>query len=138
MLNPDQWRSQLSRFDWVIIAVPSTPETNAMIGTDELALMNPDCVIVNVARGAVIDQPALVEALTKKQIGGAFLDVTTPEPLPADHPLWSLDNAHLSMHLSGKAQDKMIQRSAERFIENIGKYLSDQPLEPQMDLTKGY
>ena len=137
-LNPDKWRSQLSDFDWIIIAVPATAETNAMIGTDELALMNPDCVIVNVARGAVIDQPALVEALSKKQIGGAFLDVTTPEPLPADHPLWSLDNAHLSMHLSGKAQDKMIPRSAERFIENVGRYLSGQPLEPRMDLTLGY
>ncbi len=137
-LNPDQWRSKLSDFDWIIIAVPATPETDGMIGQAELASMKSNCVIVNVARGTVIDQPALLEALTSKQIGGAFLDVTTPEPLPAEHPLWALENAHISMHLSGKAQDKMLIRSTERFIKNVGRYLASQPVEPRMDLTRGY
>ncbi len=137
-LSPDQWRSKLSDFDWVIIAVPATPETDGMIGQAELASMKSNCVIVNVARGTVIDQPALLEALTSKQIGGAFLDVTTPEPLPAEHPLWSLENVHISMHLSGKAQDKMLIRSTERFIKNIHRYLASEPVEPRMDLTQGY
>ncbi len=137
-LGPDAWRSRLGEFDWVILAVPSTPETEGMIGAEELAAMKSDAVIVNIARGSVIDQPALVEALEKKAIGGAFLDVTTPEPLPADHPLWSLPNAHISMHLSGRAQDKMFVRSADRFLENLGRYLKGEPVAPVFDPRLGY
>jgi len=120
-LGPDQWRARLGEFDWIILAVPATPETEGMIGAEELAAMKRDAVIVNIARGSVIDQPALVEALENKAIGGAFLDVTTPEPLPADHPLWSLPDAHITMHLSGRAQDKMFIRSADRFLDNLDK-----------------
>jgi phosphoglycerate dehydrogenase-like enzyme len=138
VLTPDQWRGKLGEFDWVILAVPATPETDGMIGASELAAMKSDAVVVNIARGAVIDQPALVEALSAKQIGGAFLDVTTPEPLPADHPLWALDNAHITMHLSGRAQDKMFQRSADRFLDNLGKYLKREPIGPIFDPKLGY
>jgi phosphoglycerate dehydrogenase-like enzyme len=137
-LGPDEWRARLGEFDWVILAVPSTPETEGMIGAAELAAMNRECVIVNIARGSVIDQPALIEALEKKAIAGAFLDVTTPEPLPADHPLWSLENAHVSMHLSGRAQSKMFIRSGERFLENLGKYLRGEPVAPVFDPRLGY
>ena len=137
-LTPDQWRAQLSEFDWVILAVPATPETDGMIGADELAAMKNDAVIVNIARGAVIDQDALVSALKEKQIGGAFLDVTTPEPLPADDPLWDLDNAHITMHLSGRAQDKMFFRSAERFLTNLDRYLKGERVEPIFDPRRGY
>ena len=138
VLTPDQWRDKLGEFDWVILAVPATPETDGMIGAAELAAMKSDAVVVNIARGAVIDQPALVEALTAKKIGGAFLDVTTPEPLPADHPLWALDNAHITMHLSGRAQDKMFQRSADRFLDNLDKYLKGEPIGPIFDPALGY
>ncbi len=137
-LGPDKWRARLGEFDWVILAVPATPETEGMIGAAELAAMKSDCVIVNIARGSVIDQPALVQALESKAIGGAFLDVTTPEPLPADHPLWGLDNAHISMHLSGRAQSKMFQRSGERFLENLRKYLRGEPVAPVFDPRLGY
>ncbi len=138
VLTPDQWRDQLGEFDWVILAVPATPETDAMIGSEELAAMKNDAVIVNIARGAVIDQPALVEALQGRKIGGAFLDVTTPEPLPEDHVLWTLDNAHISMHLSGRAQDKMFYRSAERFLDNLAKYRRGEPVAPIFDPKRGY
>ena len=138
VLTPDEWRSKLSEFDWVILAVPATPETDGMIGADELAAMKSDAVIVNIARGAVIDQPALVEALEQKRIGGAFLDVTTPEPLPPEHPLWSLDNAHVTMHLSGRAQDKMFLRSADRFLVNLERWLKGEPVEPRFDPRLGY
>ena len=138
VLTPDQWRGQLGEFDWVILAVPATPETDAMIGADELGAMKSDAVVVNIARGAVIDQPALVEALQAKAIGGAFLDVTTPEPLPEDHPLWTLDNAHITMHLSGRAQEKMFQRSADRFLDNLEKYRTGQPVAPVFDPVRGY
>jgi phosphoglycerate dehydrogenase-like enzyme len=79
-----------------------------------------------------------VKALQDKQIGAAFLDVTTPEPLPADHPLWSLDNAHITMHLSGRAQDKMFIRSAERFLQNLDRYHKGVTLEPLVNLDLGY
>ncbi|PLK24722.1 D-2-hydroxyacid dehydrogenase [Porphyrobacter sp. TH134] len=137
-LRPDQWRAKLGEFDWIILAVPATPETEGMIGAGELAAMKSDCVIVNIARGSVIDQPALVSALEGKAIGGAFLDVTTPEPLPADHPLWGLDNAHISMHLSGRAQNQMFIRSGERFLDNLGKYLRGEPVAPIFDPRLGY
>jgi phosphoglycerate dehydrogenase-like enzyme len=137
-LTPDQWRAQLDTFDWIILAVPSTPETEAMIGADELAAMKPSAVLINIARGEVVDQDALVKALTDKQIGAAFLDVTTPEPLPAEHPLWSFDNAHITMHLSGRAQDKMFVRSAERFFENLERYRKGEPLQPLVNLDLGY
>lgn len=137
-LTPDQWRGKLGDFDWVIIAVPSTPETEAMIGADELAAMKPSAVILNIARGEVIDQDALVKALTAKQIAAAFLDVTTPEPLPADHPLWALDNAHITMHLSGRSQDKMFARAAMRFLENLERYKKGEPLSPLVNLDLGY
>jgi len=137
-LGPDQWRARLGTFDWVILAVPATPETEGMIGADELAAMKEDAVLVNIARGSVVDQDALVAALGDKTIGAAFLDVTTPEPLPADHPLWELDNAHITMHLSGRAQSQMFQRSADRFIENLDRYERGEPLQPQFDLTLGY
>lgn len=137
-LAPDAWQARLGEFDWVILAVPATPETDEMIGADELAAMKQSAVLVNIARGSVVDQDALVHALKDKQIGGAFLDVTSPEPLPADHPLWSLDNCHVSMHLSGRAQDKMFVRSAERFLENLGRYRKGEKLEPLVNLDLGY
>lgn len=137
-LAPDQWRGKLGEFDWVILAVPATPETDGMIGAAELAAMKSDAVLVNIARGQVVDQDALVEALKANRIHSAFLDVTTPEPLPADHPLWDLPNAHITMHLSGRAQDKMFIRSVERFLVNLERYRKGEPLEPAMDLLRGY
>ena len=137
-LGPDEWRARLGEFDWVILAVPATPETDSMIGAAELAAMKPTATLINIARGSVVDQPALAAALDAKQIASAFLDVTTPEPLPADDPLWSLDNAHITMHLSGRAQDKMFIRAAQRFHENLTRWEKGKPLEPRVDLTLGY
>jgi phosphoglycerate dehydrogenase-like enzyme len=137
-LAPDAWRARLGDFDWVIVAVPATPETDGMIGAAELAAMKPEAVLINIARGTVIDQPALVAALKEQRIHAAFLDVTTPEPLPADDPLWDLPNAYITMHLSGRAQDKMFQRSVDRFLINLERYRKGEPLEPMMDLLRGY
>ncbi|WP_379546087.1 D-2-hydroxyacid dehydrogenase [Qipengyuania sp. DSG2-2] len=137
-LKPDEWRARLGEFDWVILAVPATDETRGMIGADELAAMKETAVLVNVARGDVVDQEALVAALETKSIEAALLDVTTPEPLPEGHPLWSLDNAQITMHLSGRAQTKMFQRSVDRFVENLDRWKRGEPVEPQMDLALGY
>ncbi|WOF42339.1 D-2-hydroxyacid dehydrogenase [Sphingopyxis indica] len=137
-LSPDQWCARLGEFDWVILAVPATAETDGMIGTDELAAMKPSATLINIARGTVVDQAALVEALKAKRIAAAFLDVTTPEPLPAGDPLWGLDNAHVTMHLSGRAQDKMFMRSAARFLENLDRWHRGEAVEPRVDLALGY
>ena len=137
-LGPDQWRERLGEFDWVILAVPATPETEGMIGAGELGAMKPSATLINIARGSVVDQDALVTALQAKTIGAAFLDVTTPEPLPADHPLWTTPNAHITMHLSGRAQDKMFVRSAARFLDNLARYIKGERLEPQVNLDLGY
>lgn len=138
VLGPDEWRAGLGGFDWVIIAVPSTSDTEKMIGAAELAAMKPSASILNFARGAVIDQPALVEALNTQGIAAAFLDVTDPEPLPADSPLWSLDNCHISMHLSGRSQNTLFPRAAERFLGNLDRWKRGYPLESLVDLTRGY
>lgn len=137
-LAPDQWRPRLGEFDWIILAVPATAETDNMIGAVELSTMKQSAVLINIARGAVVEQDALVKALQDKQITAAFLDVTTPEPLPADHILWTLDNAHITMHLSGRAQDKMYVRSATRFFENLERYRQGEKLEPLVNLDIGY
>lgn len=137
-LGPEEWRERLGGFDWVILAVPATPETDGMIGAAELATMKDSAVLVNIARGAVVDQAALVAALEAKSIGGALLDVTTPEPLPADDPLWRLDNAQVTMHLSGRAQTRMFMRSAERFLDNCRRYVAGEPLSPIFDPARGY
>ena len=137
-LQPHEWRARLGEFDWVILAVPATPDTDKMIGESELAAMKPSASILNFARGAVIDQPALVEALKAKRIHAAFLDVTDPEPLPADDPLWALDNAHISMHLSGRSQTMLFPRNAERFLTNLGRYARGERLESMVDLAQGY
>lgn len=138
VLGPDEWRGRLGAFDWIVIAVPATPETEGMIGANELAAMKADAVLVNIARGSVIDQAALTAALDGGRIGGALLDVTTPEPLPEDHPLWALDNVQVTMHLSGRAQDRMMERAAVRFVENLGRYGRGEPLEPAVDYAHGY
>ncbi len=137
-LRPGEWRSQLGEFDWVVLAVPSTAETRHMIGASELASMRPNAVLVNIARGDVVDQDALVDALKHNKIEGALLDVTDPEPLPENHPLWDLENAQVTMHLSGRAQTKMFQRSADRFVENLDRWSQGQQVEPRLDLALGY
>ncbi|MXO90730.1 D-2-hydroxyacid dehydrogenase [Pontixanthobacter aquaemixtae] len=138
VLGPDEWRGKLGEFDWVILAVPATPETDGMIGESEIAAMKDSAVLVNIARGTVVDQDALVTALQAGTIGAALLDVTDPEPLPEDHVLWTLPNADITMHLSGRAQDKMFMRSAQRFLENLGKYHRGEPLSPIFDPARGY
>lgn len=137
-LGPDEWRARLGEFDWIILAVPATGETGHMIGQAELAAMKSDAVLLNVARGSVVDQDALVQALQDKRIGAAFLDVTDPEPLPAEHPLWQLDNAHITMHLSGRSQTLMFHRAADRFIQNLALFRRGEPLLYQVNLELGY
>ncbi|MBT2134236.1 D-2-hydroxyacid dehydrogenase [Croceibacterium sp. LX-88] len=132
------WREQLGIFDWIVLAVPGTRETRGMIGAAELDVMKPDAVLVNFARADCVDQAALVDALREKRIAAAILDLTDPEPLPPGHPLWSLDNAHITMHLSGIPTPASQARAAERFLRNCERFGKGEPLEARVDLTRGY
>ena len=132
------WRGRLGEFDWVVLAAPATSETHAMIGARELAAMKQGAWLVNVGRGDLVDQDALVAALRAGRIGGAFLDPATPEPLPPDHPLWAEENCLMSMHLSGRSQSRLMSRAADLFVENARAYLAGQPMRNLVDLKAGY
>jgi phosphoglycerate dehydrogenase-like enzyme len=138
MLGPDDWKPSLAEFDWVIIAAPATAETAHLVGAAELAAMKPSAYLANVARGSLIDQEALIAALHAKQIAGAFLDVTDPEPLPPDHPPWSAPNTIITMHLSGRAQTRMFQRASQLFLDNLARYRAGEPLINEVNLDLGY
>jgi len=137
-LTPDQWQERLGDFDWVILAAPSTDETKAMVGAAELARMKPSAWLINIARGDMIDEEALLAALHGRKIAGAFLDPTHPEPLPADHPLWSAPNCMVTMHLSGRSQTKMFPRAAALFLRNLDAFVNGRPMENVVDLVLGY
>ena len=132
------WQGRLGEFDWIVLALPGTAETRGLIGAAELAAMKLEAVLVNFARADIVDEPALIAALREKRIAAAVLDVTDPEPLPPDHPLWSLDNAHITMHLSGIPTPASLQRAAERFARNCQRFRNGEPLEAQVDLRLGY
>ena len=133
IIGPDAWRARLGEFDFVILAAP-----NAMIGADELAAMKKGVRLINIARGDLIDQDALIAALESGQVGSAFLDVSTPEPLPPEHPLWRAPNILITMHLSGQSQTTSFQRGIGRFLRNLEHYLAGEPLEHVVDLSRGY
>lgn len=132
------WRAALPAQHWLIIAVPATAETYHLVDAAALAMLPKGAQIVNVARGYCVDQDALVAALTAKHIGGAFLDVVTPEPMPPDHPLWAVPNILFSMHLSGVTQTGMFQRAASLFLRNIAAFQAGGPMLNSVDLVRGY
>jgi glyoxylate reductase len=117
----------LSAADYVMLTLPLTPETQRLIGRAELARMKTTAMLINVARGAVVDTAALTEALTARTIAAAALDVTDPEPLPRDHPLLRLDNVIITPHL-GSATEQTRRRMAEVSVENLLAGLAGRPL----------
>lgn len=137
-LTPDAWKARIGEFDWIVLAAPSTDRTQALIGAAELAAMKTSAWLVNMARGDMIDQDALIAALEGRRIGGAFLDTVEPEPLPPDHPLWTAPNAIHSMHLSGRSQTTMFQRAAELFVRNLVAFMDSRPMTNIVDLAEGY
>jgi len=113
--------------DYIVLTVPLTAQTQRLIGRAELALMKPTAVLVNIARGPVVDTQALAEALAARRIYAAALDVTDPEPLPRDHPLLQLDNVIVTPHL-GSATEQTRQRMVELSVENLLAGLAGRPL----------
>ncbi|HEY6408746.1 MAG TPA: D-2-hydroxyacid dehydrogenase [Ktedonobacteraceae bacterium] len=127
----------LRESDYVVLAAPLTPGTERLIGEAELRAMRPHAYLVNVARGRVIDEAALIHALQEKWIAGAGLDVTTEEPLPADSPLYAMSNVILTPHISGVSvhYDK---RLTMLFADNLRLYRAGRPLRNQYDPQRGY
>jgi phosphoglycerate dehydrogenase-like enzyme len=138
VLGMTEWRAHLPHTDWLILAAPGTAETRGMIGADELAALPRGARLINIARGELVDQSALIAALESAQLAGAFLDVTEPEPLLPEHPLWAAPNCLISMHMAGRSQQSMFRKGAERFARNLNAYLAGAPLEGLADLAKGY
>ncbi|WP_280474366.1 D-isomer specific 2-hydroxyacid dehydrogenase family protein [Nocardia asiatica] len=123
--------------DHVVLAAPATPATRRLVGADELARLKPSSWIVNVARGGLIDTDALVTALASGAIGGAALDVTDPEPLPAGHPLWTLPNAIVTPHDSNPPQLR-IAAFADHVEANVERFLEGRELLAPIDPARGY
>jgi phosphoglycerate dehydrogenase-like enzyme len=123
--------------DYLVICLPLTSETRHCISRDVLRAMKPTAVLINVARGGVIDEAALIEALRDQQIAGAALDVYEQEPLPSDHPLYTLDNVLLSPHVAGARSD-YVDQVIEVFITNLERFLSGKPLLNLVDWLREY
>ena len=134
---PAELDKLLGQSDFVVIAVPLLSATEGLINRERLAVMKPDAFLINVGRGAQVDELALAEALRRRSIAGAALDVFEHEPLPQDSPLWDLDNLLITPHTAGLT-DKLWNRHYELFSENLRRYLSHHPLLSVVDKQKGY
>ena len=113
--------------DWLILACALTPETRGLIGVRELALLPAHCGVLNISRGDVIDEAALIDALRGGRLGGAYLDVFSREPLPEDSPLWDMPNVIVTPHSAGFS-DGNEERVADIFLDNLGRWARGEPL----------
>lgn len=133
----EQLHELLGRSDYVVLAMPLTAESEKMIGEPELRAMRPHAYLINIARGRVIDETALIRALKEGWIAGAGLDVAEVEPLPTDSPLYSLPNVILTPHIAG-VSDSYDKRLTALFAENLRRYRAGKPLLNRYDSKRGY
>ena len=125
----------LGEADFVVVLLPLTEDTRGIIGYEALGAMKPSAWLVNIARGAVVDETALLEALEQRRIAGAVLDVFAAEPLPPHHPLWRMDRVVVTPHISGPSTPDEI---APVFNDNLARYLAGRPLRHIVDRARGY
>ena len=128
-------RTALAEADFVVLVLPLTADTRGLIDAAALAAMRPTAWLLNISRGAVVDEPALLGALRERRIAGAVLDVFEHEPLPADHPLWSLDNVVVTPHISGPSTPEQI---TPIFNDNLARWLGGRRLRHVVDRRRGY
>jgi len=133
--RPRQLMRALAGADFVVLALPLTPDTRGLIGGRELAAMRPGAWLVNIARGPIVREQALVEALQARRIAGAILDVFEQEPLSPAHPLWELPNVVITPHVAGPSTPDEI---AEVFNENLRRYAQGRRLAHLVDRRRGY
>jgi glyoxylate/hydroxypyruvate reductase len=136
-ITREQLPQALGELDVLVIACPLTEQTRGMIGAGEIARLRDDAIVVNVGRGPVIDEPALIDALTAGRLAGACLDVFADEPLPSESPLWDLDNVIVSPHSASTLAEENATLT-ELFIDNLGRYLDGRPLRNRYDAAAGY
>ncbi len=129
--------AMLPRCDYIVLLAPLTPETRHMVNEASFARMKPEAFFFNLGRGSLVDESALIEALRQGQIAGAGLDVFEEEPLPADSPLWQMENVIISPHVSGFSPTYN-DRASDLFAENLRRYLVGQPLLNLVEREKGY
>ncbi len=132
-----QLNGVIHQADYVVLAAPETPETHHLIGAKQLAAMKPTAYLINVARGTLVDEAALIEALEKRAIAGAALDVTSEEPLPAESPLWGLENVFITPHMSA-ASEYLWDRQTDLLLQNLERWFSGRELINRVDLQRGY
>jgi len=137
LLPREQLPQLLSESDFVVLSLPFTSETNKLIGQEELRTMKPTAYLINIARGNIVDEEALIRALDEHWIAGAGLDVFATEPLPADSRLWEFPNVIFSPHIAGGMENYNI-RATKLFCENLRRYLSGENLLNVIDKEKGY
>jgi phosphoglycerate dehydrogenase-like enzyme len=137
MLPPSELAYLLGESDYVVVALPLTPESRGLLGEAELRAMKPNAVIVNIGRGAIIEEQALVRALKEGWIAGAALDVFQQEPLSGESELWGLDNVIVTPHISG-GTPRYMERAVGLFCDNLRRYLADEPLQNVVDPARGY
>lgn len=135
--SSEQLQQALSKADFVVLLVPLTEDTKGLIGADELAALKPSAYLVNIARGAVVDEQALIDALKTRKLAGAGLDVFAEEPLPVDSPLWGFPNVIITPHIGGWSADYK-DRCLAVFSENLQCFLAGRPFFTPVDLDKGY
>jgi phosphoglycerate dehydrogenase-like enzyme len=132
-LHPSEDLKELvPRADAVVVTLPLTERTEGMVDQEAISLMKPGCVLVNVGRGGVVDEEALIESLENRRIAGAALDVFATEPLPPESPLWDLPNVLISPHTAALAESEN-ERIVELFQKNLRLYLQEQPLFNRVD-----
>lgn len=136
-LPPERIVELMARADDVVVAAPLTPETRGLVGREAIAAMKRTAVLVNVGRGPVVDETALVEALEQGLIRGAALDVFETEPLPAGHPLWRLPNVLLSPHCADHVPG-WVDEAMQVFVRQLGRFRRGEPLRDPVDKAAGY
>ena len=134
---PDDLPYLLAESDVVVLATPLTAETRGLIGERELHTMRPGSYLINIARGGVVNEPAMIAALRDGHLGGAGLDVFATEPLPSDSPLWDMPNVIVTPHVAASS-DRYMRRVEELVCDNLRRYLEGQPLRNAVDVGRGY
>ena len=135
--GPEGLLEMISQCDSIVVTAALTPETRGMIGAREFAAMKPSAVVINVGRGPIIDEAAMIQALTEKRIAGAALDVFATEPLPAGHPFYGLENVLLSPHSTDHTYD-WLERAMRFFLEQFDRFAKGEPLRNVVDKKRGY
>ena len=125
--------------DVLLLCVPGTPESEGLVSAERIALLSEKTFVINVGRGVVIDQDALINALNDGKIAGAALDVMYPEPLPAGHPLWTAKNCIITPHSSGDMSlEYTVDVTADIFCDNLRRYVKGEKLTHLVDIKAGY